>query len=83
VRDIAGNRHPVATITHTQKNRTAPPVVASAALAFAIIGSFQAMWRDLYKGGAAKGNTCVPAGADGLWTVSIGLGDKPVFFAAK
>jgi len=40
---------------------------------------------DLYKGGVARGNKCVaiPAGANGLWTVSTGLGGKPVFFAAK
>jgi hypothetical protein len=40
---------------------------------------------DLYKGGVAKGNKCVavPAGANGLWTVSTGFGGKPVFFAAK
>ncbi|WP_205635020.1 DUF2510 domain-containing protein [Mycolicibacterium elephantis] len=36
---------------------------------------------DLYKGGTAQGNVCVavPAGADGLWSVSTGFG-KPVFF---
>ena len=35
----------------------------------------------LYKGGSAQGNICVavPAGADGLWTVSTSFGD-PVFF---
>jgi hypothetical protein len=35
--------------------------------------------------GVAKGNTCVavPAGADGLWTVSTGILGKPVFFTAK
>jgi hypothetical protein len=40
---------------------------------------------DLYKDGVAKGNTCVvvPAGADGLWTVSTGILGKPVFFTAK
>jgi hypothetical protein len=40
---------------------------------------------DLYKGGVAKGNTCVavPAGANGLWTVSTGFVGKPVFFVAK
>lgn len=40
---------------------------------------------DLYKNGVAKGNTCVavPAGADGLWTVSTGFGGNPVFFSAK
>ena len=40
---------------------------------------------DLYKGGVAKGNKCVsvPAGANGLWTVSTGFGGKPVFFVAK
>jgi hypothetical protein len=40
---------------------------------------------DLYKNGVAKGNTCVavPAGADGLWTVSTGFIGKPVFFVAK
>ena len=37
---------------------------------------------ELYKGGVAEGNVCVavPAGADGLWTVSTGFGGKPVFF---
>jgi hypothetical protein len=40
---------------------------------------------DLYKDGVGKGNTCVavPAGADGLWTVSTGIIGKPVFFTAK
>jgi hypothetical protein len=40
---------------------------------------------DLYKGGTAKGNTCVavPAGASGLRTVSTGFAGKPVFFVAK
>jgi hypothetical protein len=40
---------------------------------------------DLYKGGVAKGNTCVavPAGANGLWTVSTGFAGKPVFFVAQ
>jgi hypothetical protein len=40
---------------------------------------------DLYKGGVAKGNTCVavPGGANGLWTVSTGFGGKPAFFVAK
>lgn len=40
---------------------------------------------DLYKGGVAEGNTCVavPAGANGLWTVSTGFVGDPVFFAAK
>ena len=40
---------------------------------------------DLYKGGVAKGNKCVtvPAGANGLWTVSTGFGGNPVFFGAK
>ena len=35
----------------------------------------------LYKGGSAQGNVCVavPAGAEGLWTVSTSFGD-PVFF---
>lgn len=38
---------------------------------------------ELYAGGVAVGNTCVavPAGADGLWTVSAGWSD-PVFFTA-
>jgi hypothetical protein len=38
----------------------------------------------LYKGGSAQGNICVavPAGADGLWTVSTSFGD-PVFFDPK
>lgn len=37
---------------------------------------------DLYKGGVAAGNTCVavPAGADGLWTVTTGFIGEPVFF---
>ena len=37
---------------------------------------------ELYKGGVAEGNVCVaiPAGAEGLWTVSTGFGGKPVFF---
>lgn len=36
---------------------------------------------ELYPGGVAEGNVCVavPAGADGLWTVTTGFG-KPVFF---
>jgi hypothetical protein len=40
---------------------------------------------ELYKGGVAKGNVCVaiPAGAEGLWTVSTGFGCKPVFFVEK
>jgi len=40
---------------------------------------------DLYKGGVAKGNKCVavPAGANGLWTVSIGFIGDPVFFVAR
>jgi hypothetical protein len=40
---------------------------------------------ELYKGGVANGNTCVavPAGANGLWTLSTGFVGKPVFFAAK
>jgi hypothetical protein len=39
---------------------------------------------ELYNGGSAEGNAClaVPAGADGLWTVTTGFGD-PVFFTAK
>jgi hypothetical protein len=39
---------------------------------------------DLYKGGTAQGNVCVavPAGADGLWTLSTGFGD-PAFFKAN
>lgn len=39
---------------------------------------------ELYEGGRAKGNVCVavPAGAKGLWTLSVGWGD-PVFFTAK
>lgn len=38
----------------------------------------------LYKNGVAKGNVCVavPAGADGLWTVSTDFG-TPVFFNVK
>jgi hypothetical protein len=37
---------------------------------------------ELYKGGVAEGNVCVaiPAGAEGLWTVSTGFDGKPVFF---
>ena len=37
---------------------------------------------ELYNGGVAEGNVCVaiPAGAQGLWTVSTGFGGKPVFF---
>lgn len=40
---------------------------------------------DLYRGGQAKGNTCVtiPAGAGGLWTLSTGFVGQPVFFLAK
>ncbi|ORB16827.1 hypothetical protein BST37_05930 [Mycobacterium noviomagense] len=39
---------------------------------------------DLYKGGSAEGNVCVevPAGADGLWTLTTGFGN-PAFFTAK
>lgn len=39
---------------------------------------------DLYKGGSAKGNKCVevPAGADGLWTLTTGFGN-PAFFTAQ
>ena len=39
---------------------------------------------ELYKGGEAAGNVCVavPAGADGLWSVSTGFGD-PVFFDSR
>ncbi len=37
---------------------------------------------ELYPGGVAEGNVCVavPAGADGLWTVSTGFIGEPVFF---
>jgi hypothetical protein len=40
---------------------------------------------DLYKGGEAAGYTCVavPAGADGLWTVTPGFIGDPVFFDSK
>lgn len=40
---------------------------------------------DLYKDGVANGNTCVavPAGADGLWTVSTGFIGTPAFFTAR
>jgi hypothetical protein len=40
---------------------------------------------ELYNGGVAEGNTCVaiPAGADGLWTLSTGFSGEPVFFDAK
>ncbi|TDO18188.1 hypothetical protein EV580_1372 [Mycobacterium sp. BK086] len=39
---------------------------------------------DLYPGGTAKGNVCVavPSGADGLWTLTTGIGD-PAFFKAN
>jgi len=39
---------------------------------------------DLYKGGTGKGNVCVavPAGADGLWSLTTGFGD-PAFFSAR
>lgn len=39
----------------------------------------------LYSDGVAEGNKCVmvPAGADGLWTVSTGFVGEPVFFDAK
>ncbi len=39
---------------------------------------------ELYEGGKAEGNACVvvPAGANGLWTVSSFMGDQ-VFFSAK
>ncbi len=39
---------------------------------------------ELYEGGVAEGNVCitVPAGADGLWTVSDRWSD-PTFFAAE
>ena len=40
---------------------------------------------ELYKGGVAQGNKCVavPAGADGLWAVTIGFVGNPIFFTAK
>lgn len=40
---------------------------------------------DLYRGGTARGNTCVaaPAGADGLWTVTTGFSGKPTFFIVR
>lgn len=39
---------------------------------------------EMYEGAVAEGNACVsvPAGADGLWTVTGFMGD-PVFFSAK
>lgn len=39
---------------------------------------------ELYKDGVAEGNTCVtvPAGADGLWTVTAGMLGEPAFFTA-
>lgn len=39
---------------------------------------------ELYEGGEAEGNVCVevPAGTDGLWSVTTGFGD-PVFFTAE
>jgi hypothetical protein len=40
---------------------------------------------ELYKGGEAAGNVCVavPAGADGLWSVTTGFITDPVFFESK
>ncbi|MBM4546841.1 hypothetical protein GS457_19305 [Rhodococcus hoagii] len=40
---------------------------------------------EVYPGGVAEGNTCVavPAGADGLWSVSAGFTGKPSFFTAR
>ena len=40
---------------------------------------------NLYSGGVAEGNVCVqiPAGADGLWTVSTGFASDPAFFDAN
>jgi len=37
---------------------------------------------DLYEGGVAEGNVCltVPAGADGLWTLTAGWFGEPAFF---
>lgn len=39
----------------------------------------------VYPGGTAEGNTCiaVPAGADGLWSVSAGFMGKPTFYTSK
>lgn len=39
----------------------------------------------VYPGGIAEGNTCVavPAGADGLWSVSAGFTGKPSFFTTS
>lgn len=39
----------------------------------------------LYRDGVAEGNKCVtvPAGADGMWTVTAGVMGDPVFFNAK
>ena len=40
---------------------------------------------EVYPGGIAGGNTClaVPAGADGLWSVSAGFTGKPSFFTTN
>lgn len=40
---------------------------------------------ELYGGGVAEGNACVavPAGADGLWTLTAGLLGDPVFLKAE
>ena len=40
---------------------------------------------ELYKGGEAAGNVCVavPAGADGLWSVTTGFIADPVFFESN
>lgn len=39
----------------------------------------------VYPGGSAEGNSCivVPAGADGLWSVSAGFTGKPSFFTTR
>lgn len=39
----------------------------------------------VYPGGIAEGNSClaVPAGADGLWSVSAGFTGKPSFFTTR
>ncbi|RZL20712.1 MAG: hypothetical protein EOP31_31150 [Rhodococcus sp. (in: high G+C Gram-positive bacteria)] len=40
---------------------------------------------EVYPGGIAEGNTCVavPAGADGLWSVSAGFTGSPSFFTTN
>lgn len=40
---------------------------------------------EVYPGGVAEGNVCVavPAGADGLWSLSAGFMGNPSFFTAR